>query len=348
MKPSPVDQIVHAVLYEGYLLYPYRPSSVKNRQRWTFGGLFPEAWCAAHGSGDTALMQTECLVVGGPDTSVEVTVRFLHILNRGVGELDPPADGPELSVRSVDAIQVGEQTIRPRQEAVEQRICGEPLRLADLVRQPRSAPFDIAPSRQLEPVPGMAGAFIVREQLALAGVVECSAARLAGELFRLTVRIHNRTPLTDPAGTRRDEAQQQAMISTHTVLHVCNGEFISLTDPPEARKEATTACRNIGTWPVLAGVTGATDILLSSPIILHDYPEVAPESPGDLFDGTEIDEILTLRILTLTDDEKREMSTGDERARALLQRTEALAQDQMLRLHGTIRSRRPLSGDHHG
>jgi hydrogenase maturation protease len=64
---------------------------------------------------------------------------------------------------------------------------------------------------------------------------------------------------------------------------------------------------------VLVGKEGTADSILSSPIILYDYPKVAPESPGDLFDATEIDEILTLRILALTDEEKREMAAIDSR-----------------------------------
>ena len=88
--------------------------------------------------------------------------------------------------------------------------------------------------------------------------------------------------------------------------------------------------------------------MLSSPIILYDYPQIAPESPGDLFDATEIDEILTLRILTLTEDEKRAMSDVDDRARALLERTESLAREQLMGLHGTIRGLRPISDTSHG
>ena len=119
-------------------------------------------------------------------------------------------------------------------------------------------------------------------------------------------------------------------------------------DPPEHWREAAAGCRNVGTWPVLVGEEEQKDTMLSAPIILYDYPRVAPESPGDLFDCTEIDEILTLRILTLTEDEKREMSAVDGRARALLERTEALAREQLLGLHGAVRGLRPLrrEGDH--
>ena len=110
-----------------------------------------------------------------------------------------------------------------------------------------------------------------------------------------------------------------------------------MIDPPEELKEVVASCQNVGCWPVLVSETGGRDTMLASPIILYDYPEVAGESPGDLFDATEIDEILTLRILTMTDAEKREMVETDARAKELLERTEALTGDDLMRLHGVIR-----------
>jgi hypothetical protein len=83
--------------------------------------------------------------------------------------------------------------------------------------------------------------------------------------------------------------------------------------------------------------------LLSSPIILYDYPQIAPESAGDLFDGTEIDEILSLRVLTLSEEEKREVRGGDERARAILDRTETLPPEAFAKMHGAIRGLRKAS-----
>ena len=94
---------------------------------------------------------------------------------------------------------------------------------------------------------------------------------------------------------------------------------------------------------MLVGEPGEADTMLSSPIILYDYPEIAPESPGDLFDATEIDEILTLRILTLTDEEKQAVSALDDRGRAMLERTEALAREQLMGLHGTLRGLQPVT-----
>src|SRR5262249_46516908 len=123
--------------------------------------------------------------------------------------------------------------------------------------------------------------------------VYVSAEPAAAGVSRVTVRIANHS------GPKGD-----SMACAQTILCATNGEFISLMDPPEALREIAAACDNVGTWPVLAGDEGQRAIMLSSPIILYDYPRIAPESSGDLFDSTEIDEMLALRILTLTSEEK--------------------------------------------
>jgi hypothetical protein len=134
----------------------------------------------------------------------------------------------------------------------------------------------------------------------------------------------------------------RSLVSAHTLLGVYDGEFISLLEPPDDLKDLARSCQNMGTWPVLVGAPGERDTMLSSPIILYDYPQIAPESPGDLFDGTEIDEILALRIMTMTEDEKREMRNTDARARQILERTESLPAEQLRKLHGTLRDMRAL------
>jgi hydrogenase maturation protease len=164
----------------------------------------------------------------------------------------------------------------------------------------------------------------------------------AGEgLFRVRVSISNHTPFAAAGDTDREGALPRSLVSTHTLLGIREGELLSLTDPPPFARDAAAGCRNVGTWPVLVGQEGEHDLVLSSPIILYDYPQVAPESAGDLYDGTEIDEILALRILTLTDEEKREMRGADARAREILERTEALPREQWMKLHGALRGLRP-------
>jgi hypothetical protein len=350
MKTSLVDRIASAVLYEGYVLYPYRPS-VKNRQRWTFGGLYPRSYSEAQGGSDAWTMQTECLVHGGANTVLRVNVRFLHLLSRSVGELERPlpelAGGAEPAFRLVERLEVGDRLLLAWQEAVEREHQIGEISLGRLRATPMRSDFAFPASRQLEPVRGVSGeivAVLVREHEPIAGVIEASAVATSESdgLFKLRVRIENLTPLHDAHQRSRDEALLRALVSTHTVLEVEGGEFVSLLDPPSPWRALAESCQNLGTWPVLVGEAGENNTMLSSPIILYDYPEIAPESPGDLFDGTEIDEILTLRILALTDPEKRAAAALDDRVRALLDRTETLELDQLLGLHGAVRGLRPV------
>ena len=351
MNQALVDGIANAVLYEGYMLYPYRPS-VKNRQRWTFGGLYPRPYSEAQAGSDTWAMQTECLVRGGPSTVLQVKVRFLHLLARTVGALDAPRQalpaGEEPAFRAVESLRVGERLLHPWQEAVEREVTLGDGELGSLLSGPRRSAFAFPAGRQLEPVRGPQDdivGVIVREQQSVAGRVEAGAAPAAEGLFKVRVRVENHTPLDDPARWGRDEALLRSLVSTHTVLGVRGGEFVSLLDPPEGWRAIAAGCENLGTWPVLVGEAGTKDTLLSAPIILYDYPQIAPESPGDLFDSTEIDEILTLRILTLTEEERRAAAALDERVRTLLRRSEELTQTQMRGLHGTFRGLRPLPAE---
>jgi hydrogenase maturation protease len=355
MNRTLVNRIADAVLYEGYILYPYRPS-VKNRQRWTFGGLYPETYCQAQGSGDASSNQTECLVSGSPATTFEAVVRFLHLTARQVGEIVPPRsewpEGAEPPFRPVETLRVGDKHFHTWQEAEEREVALGEAPLGELSVHPRSASFTFSGARRVEPVRGTGREIqgvLERTMQAVQGAIDVTAVEVEKGLFRVTLRIVNRTPLEEARRTNRDEALLRSLVSTHTVVGVGQGAFVSLLDPPEHWREAAAACRNVGTWPVLVGVDGQRDTMLSSPIILYDYPQVAPESPGDFFDGTEIDEMLTLRIMTLTDAEKQAMAAVDGRASALLARTEALAREQLLGLHGTVRNFRPLPGeDEHG
>lgn len=156
-------------------------------------------------------------------------------------------------------------------------------------------------------------------------------------LFKITVQICNTTLFENASEKTREAALLSSIVSTHTILSVTGGEFISLLEPQDEFAEAAASCQNIKTYPVLAGEDGSRDCMLSSPIILYDYPQIAPESAGDLFDGAEIDEILTLRIMTLTDEEKREMRGIDDRARKILERTEMMPEEQLLKMHGAMR-----------
>lgn len=343
MKSSCIKPLVEALLYEGYLLYPYRPSAIKNRQRWTFGGLFPRAF--GSGSGDTSIMQTQVLLRAAEHAKIDVIVCFLHLLSRDIGKLDSPLPSlpthGDIAYDLVPALEVHGQSYVVWEEAVEREIPVPGLAVRDLVCSPQRAPFRFEGERSLDEIRGPDGdiaGVMIRTCLMIQGFVEIAAERLAQDMFRLTVKIANETPLSPTECADRNAARRRSLASTHTILKIGGGEFISLLDPPDELRAAAALCDNRGTWPVLIGEESERDAMLSSPIILYDYPAIAPESPGDLFDGTEIDEILTLRILAMTDAEKREAAATDARARALLLRTETLAPVSLSRLHGTMRA----------
>jgi hypothetical protein len=264
---APAEAIVRAVLYEGYILYPYRASAIKNRQRWTFGGLFPEAYASLGGTGDPCRMQTECLLRGGPATRLEVRVRFLHLVDRQVGRLEEPlADQPEDGeppFTPVEALEVGGEQHLSWQEAVEREVEVSLPDLGALLAAPAHVPFRFEGAREPTPLrerDGRIAGVLVRTRIGLAGEVSVAAERVTDEVCRIRVGIVNRTPLA--AGLGRQEAQLSALTSTHTILGT-DGAFVSLLDPPAALVAAAAACANQGTWPVLVGGEGTADTLLS-------------------------------------------------------------------------------------
>ena len=325
MNLERVDQIAKAVLYEGYMLYPYRPSSVKNQQRWNFGVLYPQAYSDAQGGTDACSMRTECLVAGTARTALEVKSRFLQLqlrLTRGSNATadDVSSDG--------------------WQEAMERDVSVPAFTLETTLFGPVRQTFEFPAQTTVDSEPNTAGE-VVRRQAEVRGELEIIAQKIREDLFKVRVNVRNITPQEAPA-VSRDEALLHSLVSTHTILGVQGGEFVSLLEPPTELQGLAAQCQNVGAWPVLVGDAGQRDTLLASPIILYDYPQIAPESAGDLFDGTEIDEILSLRIMTLTDDEKREIRESDERARQILERTEKMPAEQFMKLHGAVRGLRPL------
>lgn len=280
MNIKKVEKIADAVLYEGYMLYPYRASAVKNQQRFNFGVLYPRDY------GEAWEMKTECLVQGPASASVEVKVRFLQMT-----------------------------TVKDWQEGLTREVNMSLSAFSSPVRQT----FSFNASETVE------------------GELELRTVRLDEGLFRMTLIVRN---LAGMESASRGQVLLRSMVSVHSILHCEGGEFVSLLDPPERFKKAAAECQNVGAWPVLAGDEEQRDMMLCSPIILYDYPQIAPESPGDLCDGLEIDEILALRILTMTDAEKEEVRNGDDRARKILERTEMLPPEHFQKLHGALRGLR--------
>jgi hypothetical protein len=307
MNRQLLDKIVNAVLYEGYILYPYRASSKKNqRERFTFGRVYPKQYSEGQHGREPCMMQTECLMRNeSHDTTLEIAVRFLQPLAR---ETDN-----ELWL-----------------EALEREVKLATVPLNDPVAHSHAFAFPAARS--------IDGATVRRNET-ICGRVEFQPQIFDSGVAKISVRIFNETPMPARKIDNQNEALMRTFASTHTILHTPEGEFISSLDPHPQYLELVKTCQNIRTWPVLVGdkQKHERDTMLSSPIILYDYPQIAPESAGDLFDSTEIDELLTLRVQALTDQEKIEMCRVDEQARKILERAENLLPGHLLKMHGTLR-----------
>jgi hypothetical protein len=334
------EQIADAVLYEGYVLYPYRASAAKNRLRWQVGLVAPREFAAATGS-DPWFMQTECLLQVDPGAVLTVRVRCLHVQERVVEQ----ALGGEGAWQSVEGLTVGDRQFVTWDEAVP----------CDFLREP--LPVD-EPSRQWSfewTLDGASSVEMVYDGERLVGrVVRRRASMTArirvetepcGEFVKARVRVENVSPCAARSLAERNAAVRQSLAGTHAILSVDKGAFVSLLEPPASAVDAATSCLNLHAWPVLVGAKGSRDVMLSSPIILYDYPTVAPESVGDFCDATEIDEMLMLRVQTLTADEKREARATDARAARIVDRADAASAETMGQLHGAIRQFSDASPD---
>ncbi|HEX5288164.1 MAG TPA: hypothetical protein VFX25_04795 [Streptosporangiaceae bacterium] len=334
-------RVADAILYEGYLLYPYRQSAVKNQARFQFGVLMPPGYAAVDPH-ESAASQTECLLECGEDAQVTVVARFLQFQDRIVQAISPETgELHEVGALYVDGF---EHTTWNEAAEREQRVT---VAVGTVLAADQELEFTLPAGEAAEPVTDGAGrpaGQLVRRWEALDGAIALHAERAAGpyQVLRLRIRLENRSRPARLAA--RDDGLRHALIAAHLLVGAPGGRFLSLTDPPEWASAAVAQCENAGTWPVLAGPPECADLLLSSPVILYDHPEVAAESAGDLFDATEIDEILTLRTLALTDAEKREARSTDSRAADLLDRLDHLPPEMLDRMHGAIRYLRSVPG----
>lgn len=337
--------IADAVLFEGYILYPYRASAAKNQLRWQFGVLVPPAWTAT--TGEHSVQRTECLLEPRDGDRLHAELRFLHVRRRTVERLD--ADGGYTEVPELD---LPDRVLVPWDEGHEERVLIHET-FAELMGDQaavHAVRFDLPDAVEYEPVTDAEGRTLgrlVRRRRRLTGELRPRVEELPGpyRVLRLTVSVHNTTTAPEQAGTDRETALAHSLIGTHLLLGVPGGRFLSLTDPPEWARPAAASCRNEHTWPVLAGAPGADDVMLSSPIILEDHPAVAEESPGPLYDATEIDEILSLRTAALTEREKREARGTDTRAAGVIDLVDDMPEAVRERLHGAIRGLREITGD---
>jgi hypothetical protein len=336
-------KVADAILYEGYLLYPYRKSSQKNQARFQFGVLMPPAYAAVDPC-ELSASQTECLLECQAGAELWILARFLHLRRRTVQSFDPASGGfRDVDTLAVDGIEHSawdEATDREYQVTVS----------VDSLLDDGDAelPVHFDDGQESEDITDSSGARagrLIHRWGVLDAVIKVHAERLPGPygVLRLQVRLENRTVPRSPLRTRGD-GLRHALISAHMLIGASPGSFLSMTDPPEWASKFVAECTNAGTWPVLGGPQDCTNLMMASPIILYDHPEIAAESAGDLFDATEIDEILTLRTLTLTDAEKAEVRSTDPRAADLMDRLDGLPPEMLEKMHGAIRYLEPSAG----
>ena len=333
--------VADAVLYEGYVLYPYRASARKNQLRWQFGVLAPPAYAAAEGS-ERSTMRTEVVADPGGDARVSVRIRCLQVQHRSVEAARPDGTFTPAEVVAVDGVQWVAWD-----EAVEHELDVAVLPLLPVTDQPLEVPLVLDSGDSTEPLTDSEGRIAgraVRRRERVDGLVKVATAWAEGTagLVKLTVEVQCSTDWRGE-GASRDAVMARSLVAVHTLLAAHDAAFVSLLDPPASAREAVAGCANDGTFPVLIGEEGESQVILSSPIILYDHPAVAPESPGDFCDATEIDEILALRVLTLTDEEKAEARGTDRRAAAIVDRCDDMPPEVWERLHGAVRSIGPAA-----
>lgn len=289
---APLLPVADAIMYEGYVLYPYRASTNKERIRWNFGGVYPRAYSEAQTGADRWEVGCECIAIGAAG-NLCIEIRFLELIEPLGAELE---------------------SARAR---AHRRTFGT---LAELSGSAIEYAFGTGRMR---------------------GCLELQLQPLGADQFKLSLRLRNESAAI---GIQREQALRDTLLAAHLLLGIDHGRFVSLLDPPADLREQCSSCVQHGLWPVLAGNEDRSDRLFASPIILYDYPEIAPESRADSYDATEIDEILLLRVLTLSDAEKSELRRGDPRARQILERAEALSNEEQLRLHGRLQKPAKAAG----
>ena len=313
--------VADAVLYEGYLLYPYRASSSKNQSRWQFGVLGPSG-AAERGIGEDASLSTQVLVAAYGVASVSGVVRFLHLQHRSTER-----DAGDGRFEHVDELVTGANAWVTWDEAV---VCEINDRSVPGHESAAHAGYLGSGGTDIEAVDG---GRLVRSRRPLHGALDVSAER-DGDLTAAVLRRaqHGTARRGQGRGHRRVDDRHSS------VLEVTDGEFVSLLEPPDTAADAVARCKQHRCFPVLAGASGDCNLMLASPIILYDHPEIAEQSKGALYDSTEIDEILTLRVMTMTDEEKAQARATDPLAAQIIDRCDSMSPEAMLDLHGVLRN----------
>ncbi len=320
---SILENLTKTVLYEGYSIFPYNRSAIKNRKPIPFGVIYPEKY-HIHNPHAPSMMQTECIVIAAKVSTINITVRFLHLITTQVHQ--------QSDKNYISAFQNGWQTI-------ERQVNSGDLLIAELINNKKVFPiaFDkIDEDKNLYDENNEIKAKQINSVSQIKGeiIIEVSAIENTKNIFRIKITVINNSQSINAETISRDEVFRQSFLSTNTILKTTNGEFVSVQNPAENFKSIIDQCKNIGTWPILIDESNTT--MLSSPIILYDYPQINSRSKGDLFDSLEIEEALFLHFAAMSDDEKQRIAESDKKLRAMLNKVSKVTPAELINLHGVM------------
>ena len=318
---SVLDGLTKTVLYEGYSIFPYHRTSVKNLKPIPFGVIYPEQY-HSHNQHAPATMKTECIVTGQKHSSINITVRFLHLMTTKIFQNDDE-----------------ENTSLPGDgwQTIERLINSGDLNISEIIGNKKVFPIDFDSIEEYKNIYDQNNVLKEKQSnsvLKITGnvIIEAFVVENIENTFRISVTVSNNTPLITAKSISRDKVFQQSFLSTNTILKVTGSEFVSDQNPPEEFKEIVGQCEKIGTWPIL--IDESNTIMLSSPIILYDYPTINKHSKLDLFDSLEIEEMLILQLSAMSDTEKQQIAESDGKMREMLDKASRVTPQELLNLHG--------------
>jgi hypothetical protein len=194
MNFDSAECIAAAILYEGYILYPYRPTSIKNRQRWNFGTLYPRIYAEAQTPREPFGLQAECIVIADENTAVDIRIRFLQLISNGrtlesIGNQIGNAVPTELTDPTLGW-----------EEAVERTSEHPQLRLHDLLDHSHQLTLNFGTENLIEPRSNLQALFTIHAEAVALGAC------------KLHLELENITRLPSGVGATREESLPQSFV----------------------------------------------------------------------------------------------------------------------------------------
>lgn len=332
---SILESLTSTLLYEGYSLFPYHRNAIKNQKPIPFGVVYPSAYNQFNVHAHCEMI-TDCVLNSTKDSTLNINVRFLHLIKTEVFENKKEGNIADNFVPVYDLYQ-GNSLYQSGWQTIERTIPIHNFLPATNEAKEKSISFSFEEEIKEENIYDDQKVILGKKIASILPVngnilVKLIPVENIADAFRVLVIINNTTPIENAGDISRDEIFRQSFLSTNTILKVENGEFISSQDPPAVWTDAVAASSNKDTWPILIDKGNTT--FLSSPIIVYDYPEINPKSKGDLFDSLEIEEALMLHFSVMSDEEKEKIATSDEKLRAMLDKVSQVTPDEIISLHG--------------